>query len=193
MERVSTFAFHAGTGVLRGVDTLRSSVPTNLPNVNSVQNLFGGSGTASPPEPPSFLSTLQSELTLSYSKRVVAFITFLLLGVLFCYVSTFFILSPRRFAKFYTFGSLMLLGSTFFLMGPWKQLRSMTQRSRLPATILYFLAIAGTLWAALSLQRTGATMVFVVIQFLAAFWYAASYIPFCHNIITSSAKTVLPL
>lgn len=40
--------------------------------------------------------------------------------------------------------------STFFLMGPWKQVKSMFQPTRYMSTLIYFGAMAGTLYAALS-------------------------------------------
>ena len=60
-----------------------------------------------------------------------------------------FVYFPKMFAKWYTLGSLLLLSSTFFLMGPLKQIQTMFQRERAPATIVYIVSIIGTLYAAL--------------------------------------------
>lgn len=84
-------------------------------------------------------------------------------------------------------------------MGPWKQLQSMFQPARYMSTLIYFGAMGGTLYAALSvpgaltyqvsrathhllvsrppkqLHNTGLTLIMVIIQFGAALWYAISH------------------
>jgi hypothetical protein len=87
-------------------------------------------------------------------------------------------------------------------MGPWKQLQSMFQPARYMSTLIYFGAMGGTLYAALSvpgalsrsivpgfpsysppacvatpkqLHNTGLTLIMVIIQFGAALWYEISH------------------
>lgn len=146
-----------------------------------------------PARPPTLFEELDSATSLSWKKRIVAFAVCLAFGIGFCFLSTWFLVIPRTFAKFYTVGSLFLIGSTFFLMGPWKQLQSMFQPARYMSTLIYFGAMGGTLYAALSLHNTGLTLIMVIVQFGAALWYGASYVPFCQQFLMGTARTVLPL
>lgn len=127
---------------------------------------------------------------LTFTQRIVGFCTCLFLGILFCVLSTYMLLSPRAFAKFYTIGSMFLISSTFFLVGPLKQLKSMFQPQRAISTACYFGSLLGTLYAALELQRTGLTLFMIAIQFCSAVWYGASYIPFAQSCLASSAKGI---
>ncbi|ELR23913.1 tetraspanning membrane protein, SFT2like protein [Acanthamoeba castellanii str. Neff] len=137
--------------------------------------------------------TLCPSSVAATEQRIVAFAVCLAFGIGFCFLSTWFLVIPRTFAKFYTVGSLFLIGSTFFLMGPWKQLQSMFQPARYMSTLIYFGAMGGTLYAALSLHNTGLTLIMVIVQFGAALWYGASYVPFCQQFLMGTARTVLPL
>jgi len=146
------------------------------------------------PQPePSFMDDLGNQMGLSYTKRVIAFVTFFILGLLFCFLSTWMIMFPTRFAKFYTIGSIFIILSTFFLVGPKRQIQNMFHPSRAVAAALYFGSMGATLYTALSLQQTLLTLVMVSVQFAAAVWYGASYIPFAQDCLRSTAKTVLPL
>jgi len=139
-----------------------------------------------------FWGELDAEMTLSYKKRLIGFGICVSLGVLFCVMSTWFLISPVTFGKFYTIGSILILCSTFFLVGPVNQLKSMFHPSRAWASIIYILAIIATLYTALHLQKTGPTLILIIVQFGAAVWYAFSYIPFCHTILRSSGSSLLP-
>jgi len=135
-----------------------------------------------------FSEELNGILSLSYKKRIIAFATCLALGLFFCFLSTFFLVMPKKFAKLYTFGSIALISSTGFLVGPRKQLQNMLQPARLSCTLIYFSAIVGTLWAAIAKQSTILTLIMVVIQFGSALWYGASYIPLCQRCIMSTVS-----
>jgi len=149
-------------------------------------------GFGAPSRPPSALAELDAATSLSWKNRMIGFALCLGLGILFCFLATWSVLMPRTFAKFYTVGSLLIIGSTFFLMGPLKQMRSMFDSSRYISTIIYFGAIVGTLYAALVMHSVGLTLIMVIIQFCAALWYGASYVPFCQQFLMGTAKTVLP-
>eukprot|EP01116_Phalansterium_solitarium_P002666 TRINITY_DN12823_c0_g1_i1.p1 TRINITY_DN12823_c0_g1~~TRINITY_DN12823_c0_g1_i1.p1 ORF type:complete len:174 (+),score=15.48 TRINITY_DN12823_c0_g1_i1:51-524(+) len=145
-------------------------------------------------QPASFSDNLSNEiLGLSFYKRVMIFVVLLALGLGLCFLSTFMLLSPTRFAKTYTLGCLLVITSTAFLVGPKKQLQSMFQPERLPAAVLYVASLFGTLYCALSLQSSGLTMLMIILQLAAAVWYGASYVPFAQQCLKSTAKTVLPV
>jgi len=108
-------------------------------------------------------------------------------------MSTLMILSPTRFAKFYTIGTVFIIFSTFFLVGPMKQIRSMFHPSRFMSAMIYFGSIFATLYCALELQVTTLTILMIILQFGSAIWYGASYLPFAQDCLKSTARTVLPL
>ena len=86
-----------------------------------------------------------------------------------------------------TVGNMLELSSTAFLMGPRTQLKRMTSPTRFGAAIVYVGAMIATLFSALMLPSlthwpTNVVALIVVacivVQFLAMFWYALSYIPY---------------
>jgi hypothetical protein len=69
----------------------------------------------------------------------------------------------------------------------------MFESSRRLASIAYLLAIVGTLYGALVLQRRLLTLLLVLVQIASALWYGASYIPFAQTCLRTSAQQLLPL
>eukprot|EP01103_Thecamoeba_quadrilineata_P013792 TRINITY_DN3934_c0_g1_i1.p1 TRINITY_DN3934_c0_g1~~TRINITY_DN3934_c0_g1_i1.p1 ORF type:complete len:180 (-),score=0.47 TRINITY_DN3934_c0_g1_i1:416-916(-) len=120
---------------------------------------------------------------LSYTKRITGFAICLSLGLLSCFVSSFFLITPRIFAKFYTLGCILLLASATFLVGPTQQIRTMFAPQRFFSAVIYIAAILGTLYCALWIRRTGLSLVMIFVQFGAALWYGASYIPFAQSVL----------
>ncbi|PRP87253.1 hypothetical protein PROFUN_01515 [Planoprotostelium fungivorum] len=196
------------------------------PPTNSASWFSGGASNASAPanqgmfanffNPPaqreqSMLEDLSNEFSMSYTKveglgRLLCFGVLFSIGLLFCFLSTWMILSPRTFAKFYTLGTLCILFryycisthqfmsfSTFFLVSPKAQLKRLFDPSRFVAAMAYLVSMLATLWAALIKQSTGLTLILVIVQFCSALWYGASYIPFAQSCLRSSASTVLPI
>eukprot|EP01119_Soliformovum_irregulare_P012079 TRINITY_DN3113_c0_g1_i9.p1 TRINITY_DN3113_c0_g1~~TRINITY_DN3113_c0_g1_i9.p1 ORF type:complete len:104 (-),score=5.22 TRINITY_DN3113_c0_g1_i9:218-529(-) len=76
--------------------------------------------------------------------------------------------------------------STMFLVGPVRQIKMMCNPTRLIATIIFLLAIAFTLVAALVLHAGLLVLVAVVIQFCALIWYGLSYIPFGRTLMKNA-------
>ena len=111
------------------------------------------------------------------------------LGALCTFLSVMFIpmiaIAPAKFAVLFTLGNLLALGSTFFLLGPCRQLRNMMKPHRLIASIVYVAAMIFTLVAALKLHSWPLTLVSIIVQMCALFWYCLSYIPFGRRIIGS--------
>eukprot|EP01100_Stratorugosa_tubuloviscum_P010137 TRINITY_DN4313_c5_g1_i1.p1 TRINITY_DN4313_c5_g1~~TRINITY_DN4313_c5_g1_i1.p1 ORF type:complete len:209 (+),score=42.57 TRINITY_DN4313_c5_g1_i1:34-660(+) len=127
----------------------------------------------------------------SLPKRIAGFVVFVCLGLLCSFLAIFLIVSVHQFAKFYTLATVFYLISTLFLVRPSYQLRSMFSRNRIFATLIYFTSIFGTLYTALYLHRTGATLGMVTIQFLALIYYVSSYIPFAQSLISNTIKSIL--
>ncbi|GJJ75668.1 hypothetical protein EMPS_08026 [Entomortierella parvispora] len=82
------------------------------------------------------------------------------------------------FAVFFTLGNLISLLSTTFLIGPGKQLRTMFAPVRMVASIVYLGLIVLTLVMAFVVGSSIICLILCLIQFLALFWYSASYIPY---------------
>ena len=99
-----------------------------------------------------------------------------------------------------TFGNLVALASTGFLVGPKTQLKRMASPTRWGAALVYVCAMASTLICALILPRVthlpmGLLSIFIivclVIQFLAMFWYALSYIPYGRRMFKACCVSAL--
>ena len=131
---------------------------------------------------------------LTRLQKVIVTGVLLATGLLFCGLSVSLVLSPTRFAKFYTFGSLCLTAASLFVVSPATQLRSIaSDRGRTVAAVVYAAAIVLTLVAALRVRSAVLTAVFVVAQIAAGLWYAASYVPGAQSCLQSTARTILPL
>lgn len=162
-----------------------------VPPMDFVSVIYKSKETAN--EPSSLLNDLGNEFSLSYKKRLFLFLVFLFLGILFCFLAAWKLLSPKSFAKYYTLGTVCIISSTLFLVGPQRQLKNMFDSRRLMASLIYLVSIIVTLYSALVLQRTGLTILAVIMQFSAALWYAASYVPFAQECFGSTARMILPL
>ncbi|KAF8947579.1 hypothetical protein BGZ47_008597 [Haplosporangium gracile] len=68
--------------------------------------------------------------------------------------------------------------STTFLIGPGKQLKTMFAPVRMVASIIFLAMIVVTLVVAFTIQSSLLCLILCIIQFLALFWYSASYIPY---------------
>ncbi|KAI9144724.1 SFT2 domain-containing protein [Paraphysoderma sedebokerense] len=87
------------------------------------------------------------------------------------------------FAIIYTFGNVLSLLSTGFLIGFKRQVKAMFDKVRIAATIIYLASMIFTLVAAFTVRSVVLVILLAVIQFLALFWYSASYIPFARDMI----------
>ena len=104
--------------------------------------------------------------------------------------------------------------STCFLMGPVNQLKKMFAPTRIIATIMIFVAIALTLYAALvvsliiqicnfifvilysifcifQLHNAGLALLFIIIQSLAMLWYSLSYIPYARDAVKKTVESCI--
>ena len=111
--------------------------------------------------------------SLSYKHRLYGFGICLGLGVLVSLLSCIFIFTLNfvAFGVMYTFGNLCSIGSSLFLSGPVKQLRSMCRPVRAVCTIVYFVMMGLTLFAAFYVGSGLLVLLFVFLQFCALVWY----------------------
>jgi hypothetical protein len=104
-----------------------------------------------------------------------------LAGTLFIMLSLtnlpFLLISPHKFAMSFTIGSVMILSSFVIFSGPKAMLTSMSQREKLPFSILYVVGLVGTLWATLFMRSYIFTAIFAVVQAVALLYFMASYLP----------------
>ena len=75
-------------------------------------------------------------------------------------------------------------------MGPCSQLKKMFASTRIVATILVFVAIGMTLFAA-HLKNPGLALLFIIIQSLAMTWYSLSYIPYARDAVKKTVESCI--
>ena len=165
-----------------------------------VGGLFGGTAAAAEEDAADagVLARCRREVAetcqLTRLRKIIVTGVLLATGLLFCGLSISLVLSPTRFAKFYTFGSLCLTAASLCIVSPATQLRSIARdRARTVAAVVYAASIVLTLLAAHRLRSAVLTAVFVVAPIAAGRWYAASYIPGAQSCLQSTARTILPL
>ena len=135
---------------------------------------------------PDFKSNCPS---LSYETRIWGFLSCVFFGMVLSGFSTLFVATGRlqAFAIFYTLGSIAGLLSTTFIIGPCRQFSLMFAKTRWLASLIYLLSIAGTLAAVYVVKADRFKVILalacVAVQFLAAFWYGLSYIPYGRTVV----------
>jgi len=130
--------------------------------------------------------------SMSYENRMYSFLACLAIGAACSVFSIMFLILVKvvPFAIMYSIGSIMGLASTMFLVGPLRQMKLMFHKNRWVATVLYLVLIVATLAIGFSnLKKAGKVLIviiFVVLQFLAACWYALSYIPYGRKVVNKA-------
>ncbi len=94
--------------------------------------------------------------SMTYTQRLYGFAICLGIGILISILSCIFIffLNFVAFGVMYTFGNLCSIGSSLFLMGPLRQIKSMCQTVRMITTIVFFVMMGLTLFAAFYVQAS---------------------------------------
>lgn len=129
--------------------------------------------------------------TMSYEKRFQGFVALFVMGWILSIVGVVAISfgNITGFVILYTFGNVIALCSTFFLMGPWRQLKSMCDRVRIIATLVFVGMMVATLVVGLTTNNLAGVIVCAVCQFFAGLWYSLSYIPFARSMVCSCLKS----
>jgi len=101
------------------------------------------------------------------------------------------LISPRRFAKFYSLGTLFIIGSVFFLVSPRRILSSMFDPSRVWSAIAYFGSMIIVICLAAYNKGAGLILVMMIVQILSGLYFGASYIPFAQSCIRSTVGNIV--
>ncbi|KDO28142.1 hypothetical protein SPRG_06189 [Saprolegnia parasitica CBS 223.65] len=127
---------------------------------------------------------------LTKKQRMIGFGICFGLGYVISFISTFALLAgSRNGAKFgilYSLGNIIALCGSGFLVGPAQQVKLMMKPVRRIAAAIYVSMIVLVLVLAILAPHLGLLiLILVMIQFGAAVWYSASYIPYGRKMITS--------
>ncbi|KAI4491694.1 PREDICTED: vesicle transport protein SFT2A isoform X2 [Polistes canadensis] len=145
-------------------------------------------------EESGIIAQVMDQTTLSWSTRIKGFAICFVIGILCSFLGSFALFLRRGltiFAIFYTLGNIISLASTCFLMGPVNQLKKMFAATRIIATILVFVSIGMTLFAALHLNNPGLALIFIIIQSIAMTWYSLSYIPYARDAVKKTVESCI--
>jgi len=123
--------------------------------------------------------------TLSRTERLYGFGICFVTGFVISILSTLCLMSGNipGFAAMYTIGNIVSLMSTGFLVGFAKQVKTMFAPVRWVASLVFIGTMIGTFLAAFLLGNFLLCLIMCIVQFLALFWYSASYIPYGRTII----------
>ncbi|XP_056159532.1 uncharacterized protein LOC115680591 isoform X2 [Syzygium oleosum] len=91
---------------------------------------------------------------------------------------------PIKFAVVFTCGNLLAVGSTVFLIGAAQQMRMMFDPTRVFATAIYLGCVVLALICALWIHSKVLTIVVIICEICALFWYSLSYIPFARRMVS---------
>ncbi|KAF9900314.1 hypothetical protein EC991_007635 [Linnemannia zychae] len=118
--------------------------------------------------------------TLNRTQRLYGFGICFVVGFLISILSTLALTTGllATFAVFFTLGNVISLLSTTFLIGPGKQIKTMFAPVRMVASIVFLALIVVTLVVAFTIQSSLLCLILCIVQFIALFWYSASYIPY---------------
>jgi ABC-type uncharacterized transport system permease subunit len=111
--------------------------------------------------------------------------------------------NPIPFSINYTVGNLVALSSTMFLVGPARQLKRMTNATRVVAFTVFVLSMVATLLSALLLPKVtdlpqtqpmiykAIVLACILVQFVAFFWYCLSWIPYGRRMFTACCMSAM--
>ncbi|CAO2161591.1 unnamed protein product [Urochloa humidicola] len=133
----------------------------------------------------SILGDTEDLCSLSPLQRIYAFAACLVAGLALMILSFIVFARPIKFALMFTFGNMLAIGSTAFVMGPQKQLRMMFDPVRLYATAIYVGCVVLALIFALWLHDKLLTLIAIICEICALFWYSLSYIPFARRMVSN--------
>ncbi|KAF0699323.1 Aste57867_10113 [Aphanomyces stellatus] len=178
MDRVRIMLGTASSTASSSVETAVSAVSIKMPKL---------SATAAPKEDSLSESSCGCK-SLTKLQRLYGFVGCFALGYLINFLSTFALLGGSRngakFGVLYSIGSLVSLCGSGFLAGPKEQVKSMFQPIRRIATCIYLGSIVLVLVVAITSPQLGLVVLFLAfMQFCAAIWYNASYIPYGRQMI----------
>ncbi|XP_003565638.1 vesicle transport protein SFT2B isoform X2 [Brachypodium distachyon] len=146
------------------------------------RSLAGGDDEEQPGE--DILGDTEGLCSLSPLQRVYGFAACLVAGLALMMLSLLVFARPIKFAVMFTFGNIMAVGSTVFVMGPNQQLRMMLDPVRVYATAIYVGCVVFALIFALLVHDKLLTLIAIICEICALFWYSLSYIPFARRVVS---------
>ena len=146
-------------------------------------------------EEDSLLDELNEQCTLTRRQRLYGALSCYILGGVFSFLSTLFLFGGSRhlgqFAFVYTLGNLCSVGSSAFLVGPCRQFKVMCQPVRRIACIIWFTSMLATIVIAILFPHAGLlVLLLITIQYMAMFWYGATFIPYGRTMIKKVCQKV---
>mmetsp|Transcript_49837 Transcript_49837/g.129845 ORF Transcript_49837/g.129845 Transcript_49837/m.129845 type:complete len:182 (+) Transcript_49837:68-613(+) len=126
---------------------------------------------------------------LSYTSRILGFAFCFCLGMLLSLTSMssfagVLLGHPGPFAFKYTVGNILSICSYCFLVGPARQCAGMFAPARRLATLAYMGSLVVTLLSVIYLRSLIVTTAALCLQFVAMIYYALSYIPYGHSMLS---------
>ncbi|XP_057798715.1 uncharacterized protein LOC131014680 [Salvia miltiorrhiza] len=131
-----------------------------------------------------FLEGTEGLCSLSPMQRIYGFGACLLAGVVCMFLSLIVFAMPIKFALLFTFGNVLAVGSTAFVIGPRQQLNMMLDDVRVYATAVYGGCVIVALVCGLLIHSKILTLIAVICEICALFWYSLSYIPFARRMVS---------
>ncbi|XP_015878202.2 uncharacterized protein LOC107414579 [Ziziphus jujuba] len=122
--------------------------------------------------------------SLSATQRMYGFAACLIAGLVLMILSLIVFAKPIKFAILFTFGNVLAVGSTAFLLGLGQQMRMMFDSVRIYATAIYLGCVVIALICALWIHSKILTIVAIISEICALFWYSLSYIPFARRMVS---------
>ncbi|KAJ8600186.1 hypothetical protein CTAYLR_001967 [Chrysophaeum taylorii] len=130
---------------------------------------------------------------LSYQQRVGGYVTCFFVSFILS-IGSFTRLvqlvqgNPAPFVIFYTLGNIMAIIGSLFLSGPKAQCKKMFDKTRIFATLFYFLSIFFTIFCAVyegipDNGRIGIIVMCIIVQWIAMLWYTISFIPYARDYV----------
>jgi len=140
---------------------------------------FGDQGTMDETSP------FDNFFKLTRTQRLYGFGICFVLGFVISLLSTLLLFTSELtgFAILYSIGNIVSLLSTGFLVGFKKQIKTMFAPVRWLASAIYLGTLVLTLVVAFTLKIPVLCLILCIIQWLALFWYCASYVPYGRTII----------
>ena len=126
---------------------------------------------------------------LTYTQRIIGFGACCGFGMLLSLMGSLVLIGGftdtniQAFVSLYIVGNVMALCSTGFLIGPKSQCIKMWDPTRRYTTAFYLSMLIIVFAVAVSGQNIFLILALLFIEFLAAIWYSASYIPFARDMI----------
>lgn len=132
---------------------------------------------------------------MSYKTRIIGWLACSIFGFILSFIISFvFIfsgLASVAFALIYSLSQILNIAGSCFLSTPSGHLKAMAKKHRIIPSIVYILAIIGTIVVACATSIKGLVLLFLLITTVAYYWYTISFIPFGQKILKKACECCL--